>query len=168
MDRFKEMVFFSEIALQAKIALRAGKLLNATPNYSDKLEAWSLIQLILGSAANVSKILWSKRFESRSEHLRKLLNIDENNPISKRKLRNHFEHYDERIEKWFEKQPSAVYRDLEINPFESIWGITDKNKNREYNPNTQVLTFRGESIDLGVLLSELEEILLNCKPYTLT
>jgi len=168
MNKLAEMVFLSEIALQSKIAQRAGDRLRATRDHFDKLEVWCSIQLILVAAANVSKILWPrKKYESRGEILRKLLNVNQNNLLSDRKFRNHFEHYDERIENWFNEQPSAVYRDLEINPFKSIWGIPDHNKNRAYDPLKQTITFRGELLDLGAVLNELEEIQHKCSPYTL-
>jgi|TARA_B100000678_G_scaffold262859_1_gene245312 hypothetical protein len=169
MNKLAEMVFLSEIALQSKIARRAGDRLRATHDHFDELEVWSSIQLILVAAANVSKILWPHReFEARGEILRKLLNVDQDNLLSARKFRNHFEHYDERIENWFKEQPSAVYRDLDIDPFKSIWGITDTNKNRAYDPLKQTITFRGESLDLAAVLDALEEIRLKCSPYILT
>ncbi len=168
MNKLAEMVFLSEVALQSKIAHRAGDRLRAALDHFDALEVWCSIQLILVAAANVSKILWpEKKYKLRGEKLRKLLNVDQNNILSDRKFRNHFEHYDDRIEKWFEKQPSAVYRDLEIDPFKSIWGITDHNKNRAYDPLKQTITFRGESLDLGEVLKVLGEIRLKCSTYTL-
>lgn len=163
------MVFLSEIVFQSKIAQRASDRLRATRDHFDKLEVWSSIQLILVAAANVSKILWpQKKYKSRGDLLRKLLNVDQNNLLSDRRFRNHFEHYDEKIENWFKDQPSAVYRDLEIDPFKSIWGITDHNKNRTYDPIKQTITFRGESLDLEEVLNALEEIRLKCSPYTPT
>jgi hypothetical protein len=169
MNELAKMVFLSEIALQSKIAQRAGERLQATRDHFDKLEVWSSIQLILVAAANVSKILWpEKKYTSRGEKLRSILNIEQNNLLADRKFRNHFEHYDDRIERWFNEQPSAVYEDLEINPFQSIRGITDHNKNRLYNPIIQTIEFRGESFHLGKLLKTLEEIGLKCSPHTLT
>lgn len=119
-----EMVFIGEIVKQAKIAIRAAERLAATNQDSDELEVWSAIQSILVAAGNVSKILWPSRKSSsaRGQVLRKLLNVDDQNLLSDRKIRNHFEHYDERIEDWFEDNNSAVYMDSSIDPFEPIWG----------------------------------------------
>ena len=69
-----------------------------------------------------SKILWptKKQYKARGKHLRELLGVDDNNVLSDRTFRNHFEHYDERIEEWFENSNSAVYMDSRIEPFEPI------------------------------------------------
>jgi len=164
-----ELVFIGEIVKQAKIAKRAAERLQATTDYFDELEVWCSIQSILVAAANVSKILWPSRKSSaaRGEMLRTLLNIDDRNLLSDRKFRNHFEHYDERIEDWFEKNRSAIYTDSRIDPFESICGSNPANLHRAYNPLTQTLTFRGESVDLAALLNVLEEIRHKCRHLAL-
>jgi len=168
MKPLEEIVFLGEIVWQIKIAQRAKDRLNPT----DRIEVWSAIQLILIAAANVSKILWPpEKYKVRGEHLRKLLKIDDFNILFNRDFRNHFEHYDERMEAWFSEQPSAVYTDLVIDPLTSIWGDDPKlstNKNRVYNPVTMFLTFRGESIDLAAILKALEDILSKCSGLVLT
>lgn len=171
MTILQEMVFMSEIVLQSKIAERAAERLQATNEKHDNIEVWCSIQSILIAAGNVSKILWPQpKYISRGEKLRKLLNVDNSNPLSDRKFRNHFEHYDERIEVWFKNQPSSVYRDLAMNPsmsnsnFEQI----TTNNHRGYNSFNKTLIFRGESLDLKEVLHALEEIRLNCRGYVLT
>ena len=164
-----ELVFIGEIVMQSKIAERAAERLPATTDHFDPLEVWCSIQSILVAAANVSKILWPqrKRSAARGKTLRTLLNVDDHNLLSDRNIRNHFEHYDERIEKWFENDCSAVYRDSIIDPFESIWGRNPANLHRKYNPVTQTLTFRGESVDLAAILKALEEIRHKCRHLAL-
>jgi hypothetical protein len=168
MKPLAELVFIGEIVLQSKIAQRAAERLLATHDHFDEIEVWCSIQLILMAAGNVSKILWpQKKYVARGEMLRKLLNVDKSNLLSDRKFRNHFEHYDERIEDWFKGQSSAVYKDLAIDPFEPIWGRNLDNRHRVYNPLTKTLTFRGESVDLAAVLKALEEIRLKCSQFAL-
>lgn len=169
MKPLAEMVFISEIVMQSKIAKLAAKRLPATHDHFDHIEVWCSIQSILMAAANVSKILWpqDKKYAARGALLRSQLNVAENNLLSDRKFRNHFEHYDERIEKWFKKNPSMVYMDLTIDPFKPIWGPNLANKHRAYNPLTKTLAFRGESFDLAAVLNELEEIRIKCRPFAL-
>ncbi len=171
MKPLEEMVFVGEIVKQTKIAKRAAERLQTAndPDHFDELEIWVSIQSILVAAGNVSRILWPSRKQSktRGEELRTLLGIDESNILSDRKFRNHFEHYDERIEDWFEKSGSAVYTDSSINPFGSIWESNPPNLHRGYSPLTQTLTFRGESVDLATLLNVLEEIRHKCRPFAL-
>jgi hypothetical protein len=169
MKALAEMVFIGEIVLQSKIAQRAAARLPPLHDHGDGIEVWCSIQSILVAAGNVSKILWPQKnkYAARGERLRKLLNVDESNLLSDRKFRNHFEHYDDRIEVWFEENSSAIYMDMVIDPFEPIWGPNPSNQHRAYNPLTQTLTFRGESFDLTAVLNALEEIRLKCRQFAL-
>lgn len=164
-----ELVFIGEIVNQARFADRAAEHLNITIDDADPVEIWGAIQSILIAAANVSKILWPPRKRSavRGRALRKLLDVNDRNPLSDRRLRNHFEHYDERIEDWFEGERSAVYIDSKIDPFDSVWGRNPVNFHRGYDPLTKTLTFRGESTDLAAILSALEEIRHKCRSFAL-
>ena len=165
MNALKETVFICEIVQQAKVAGWAAKHLPKSTDDFDSLEVWCSIQLILVAAGNVSKILWpGKKYSSRGKALRQLLNVNDESPLSNRNLRNHFEHYDERIEKWFKKTSSSGYTDLVISPFKPIFG-NHAVEHRVYNPLTQTLKFRGESLDLKVLLNSLEEIRDKCRPF---
>ncbi len=167
MDPLAEMVFLGEIVLQIRIAQRAADRLPVDPGNIDRIEVWTSIQSILVAAGNVSKILWPQKNKMRGEKLRKLLTIKNDNILSDRKFRNHFEHYDDRIDNWFDSQRSAVYRDLAFNPFKTNkWEISN-NYHRAYNPVDRILTFRDETLDLKEIVLALEEIKKKCSPYTL-
>lgn len=168
MKALTETVFIGEIVLQSKIAELAAKHLSAIKDNFDQVEVWSSIQSILVAAGNVSKILWPyKEYAERGERLRKLLKVTEDNLLSDRKFRNHFEHYDDRIEKWFKGKSSAVYSDLAIDPLKSMRRNFPTNHHRAYDPLTQTLTFRGESFDLAAVLKELKEIRIKCRHFVL-
>jgi hypothetical protein len=168
MTQLQEMVYIGEIVLQSKIAQRASeRLLGATRDNFDKVEVWCSIQSILVAAGNVSKILWpNEKHKARGERLRQILKVEKGNVLHDRRFRNHFEHYDERIEDWFNNESSAVYTDLAMNPI--LRGATASRDHRGYNSFTNTLVFRGETLDLGEVMKALEEILDSCKPYTLT
>ena len=170
MNSFKEFIFIGEITLQAKIAQRAAERLSATHDKFDHLETWCSIQSILVAAGNVSKILWpNEKYKIRGENLRRFLKIENNNPLSSRKFRNHFEHYDERIEEYFKDHSDGVYTDLAMNPSlnSGILGDGPLDTHRGYNSFNNTLVFRGETFDLDSVLTALEDILNNCKPYSL-
>lgn len=98
--------------------------------------------------------------------LRNMLNINIDNPLSNRKFRNHFEHYDERIEKCFDESNSSSYIDLLINP--SLWQLFPNNtNNRGYNSFNKTLIFRGEIFDIKEILNEIDFIINKCKNFTL-
>ncbi len=175
MTVLQEMIFIGEIVLQSKIALRAADRLKATHDNFDNVEVWCSIQSILVAAGNVSKILKpNKKYKSRGEKLRQLLNVNEENILLNRDFRNHFEHYDERIEEIFNTKSSAVYSDLAMNPSLRVSmaiydhrGSRITNNHRGYNLFNNTLVFRDELLDLSEVLNALEEILDNCRPYVL-
>ena len=169
MKEFAYMAYLSEIVFQIKIAQRAADRLPVDPGNFDQIEVWCSIQSILVATGNVSKILWpvSKKSQDRGEKLRELLSIDENNIIADRSFRDHFEHYDERIEALFNSQSSGGYIDLAFNPFKPTKWELPKYYQRAYNQVDRILTFRDKTLDLKEVLNALEEIKLKCKPHTL-
>jgi len=161
-----EIALISEIVTQAKFAEIAA---NQLANTSNSVEVWGSIQSILVATANVSKILWParKQSKSRGRHLRNLLGVDDDNLLSDRTFRNHFEHYDERIEEWIESKNSAVYMDSRIDPFELTTLSLPQLFHRSYNPISKTLSFRGESIDIAAVLAELAKIREKCHFFAL-
>lgn len=157
-----KIVLISEIVTQAKFAeIAANQLMETT----DSVETWASIQSILVAAANVSKILWpvNKQKKARGKYLRDFLVVDEGNLLSDRTFRNHFEHYDERIEEWVEANNSSVYMDSRIDPQEPSLFTLPQFFHRSYNPTSKALSFRGESIDLDAVLTELSKIREKCR-----
>lgn len=167
MNPLQKMVLIGEIVLQSKIAFRAAERLQDTSDKSDQVEVWCSIQSILCAAGNISKILKpiNKDNKARGEKLRQLLKIEDSNPLLDRTFRNHFEHYDDRIEEYFSNSSQGVYIDLAMNP--SISG-RELNSHRGYNSFNNTLLFRGEVLDLKEILKALEEILGNCSAYVIT
>ena len=161
-----EMALIGEIVTQSKFAEKAAVQLTKS---SDSVEVWGSIQSILVAAANVSKILWParKRYMARGKQLRELLGVDDDNLLSDRTFRDHFEHYDERIEDWFDNNNSAVYMDSRIDPFEPTPWSLPQFFHRSYNPISQTLSFRNESIDLAAVLAALAEIREKCRFFAL-
>lgn len=161
-----ELALIGEIVTQSKVAEKAAhQLAKAT----DPIEVWGSIQSILVAAANVSKILWPPRkpYKARGKQLRRLLGIGDHNLLSDRTFRDHFEHYDERIEDWFNNNNSAVYIDSEIDSFEPTPWSLPRLVHRSYNPSSQTLSFRNDSIDLAAVLAALAEIREKCRLFTL-
>lgn len=168
MEGIQDMTFLGEIVLQVKIARRANERLEATKDNFDNIEVWCSIQSILVAAANVSKILspTGKKYKLRGDRLRQMLKVEDDCVLLDRKFRNSFfEHYDSRIDEWFEKHPTGVYIDLAMNP---SFPRRNLNTHRGYNSFNNTLEFRGEILDLNDILKALEKIFENCKPYTLT
>lgn len=168
MTGLQEIILIGEIVLQSKIAQRAAERLRATHDNFDHVETWCSIQSILVTAGNVSKILWpNEKYKIRGERLRQLLKVEKDNPLSIRKFRNHFEHYDERIEEYLKDNSQGVYIDLAMNPNlkSGIFNSFPLNAHRGYNSFNNTLVFREETLDLNEILTALDNLVKNCNSY---
>jgi len=162
------MTFASEITLQVKIAERAAERLQNAIDSSDDIEIWGAIQSILGAAANVSKILWPNK-EQRGEELRQMLGVTKNNLHEALLFRNHFEHYDDRLEEWFKHQDQGVFIDRAINPSLRVFAFEEPQFcHRGYNSFNNTLVFRDETLHLNEVLQELEELREKCRQFGIT
>jgi len=150
-------------------------------NSFDRYLCWSLVQAILASLANISKIFWpaydkdkaekseeyslrAKQYSLRGTYLRQLLLIDKRSPLNSRALRNYFEHYDERLHDWAEKSKNHVLTHRNILPEGSMNVSNDDLPNPTANmgtlePTTFILTFWNDSIEIPVLMKSIEELL---------
>ncbi|MER9233633.1 hypothetical protein NKI56_16270 [Mesorhizobium sp. M0622] len=64
------------------------------------------IRLALQFSANVSKIFWPhQNAAARGQRLRKLANLPDRHALADRRLRNHIEHIDERLDDWTTPSP---------------------------------------------------------------
>ena len=168
LQAFTEHILLGEIAFQCQLAAKAAERLPACDDQFDSLEVWSAIQSILIAAANVSKLLWPSHSRSaRGPALRALLEVDDRNPLADRTLRNHFEHYDERIEDWMSTAPSATYVDQSIGSAAFNPRAFPQVVHRHYDPCTKVLTFRNESVSLASMLEALDLIRQKCCSFVL-
>ena len=165
MNGLQEMTFISEIRLQSKIAMLSAERLQTANENLNNDDVWGSIQSILVSTGNISKILWPtyKRHAERGKALRLILKVENNNPLSERKFRNHFEHYDTRIEEWYDDNLGTAYIDLVMNP--TLIGTSIGKIDRGYNSFNNTLIFRGEILDLNEILHAVNEINNSCKQY---
>lgn len=82
---------------------------------------WAGAQLLLGAAANVSKLLWPHRDDGLTADLRRLLDADGATALRDRSLRNSFEHLDERIVAWSRNNLGTQFTDsVIVNSFDEL------------------------------------------------
>ncbi len=161
---FKEKIFLNEIKKQCDYALIAYNSMNdSLLNKSTKM-FWYSLQNFLISTANISKILWppNKKYQKRGQSLKKKLKIDEKSPLKNREFRNHFEHYDERLEKWANSKHNNFYIDSNIGPLNSIKISNIKNvstiSQRHFDPTTFTLIFQGKELEILPIVNEIKRI----------
>ena len=108
-------------------------------------------------AAETKKKAKNENRQHRAGLLRASLNADQLVYLCKRDLRDHFEHFDERIDTWAQdsKRPFAdmiVYEDNKIR------GLTDDESFRILNRNTLEVAFNGQTFSLVNLHNEIEHL----------
>jgi hypothetical protein len=114
---------------------------------------WHALHGLLVAAANISKILWPDQpYAARGERLRQELDVSDASPLYSRSLRNHFEHIDERIEKW-----TGPRIDLNIGP-EQGFGVDSRKMFRHFDPVTGVVLFAGERFELGPVTEAIRDL----------
>jgi hypothetical protein len=127
-----------------------------TSNDTDRV--WYSIQSLLVATANVSKLLWPSKSASsaRGDTLRTTLQVENDSPLASRAFRNHFEHFDERLEEWDISPQTHMVVDSNIGPLGSIKGGASFVYVRNYDPSTETLTFHGEVYELRPVIKALE------------
>jgi len=117
-----------EIVVQAGMMDIAWRELHEARAAEDDFRTWNAIQSILTAGACISRILGlgqkgptrnkgcEQARRERQEQLRKRLGLnDDSSPLGDRTVRNHFEHFDERLDEWA-NQSVPAFSDLDILP----------------------------------------------------
>lgn len=134
----------------------------------------------LSHAAMVSKFLWpatvgvsshGRRFvgaknvdrlkqirEERGKRLRTALGITGDWAIQSRDLRDHMEHYDERLEEWWIASENHNMVDLSLMSRTAVGGLAENDFHRMYDPGTGIFVFRNEDFEVHAMAREIQTI----------
>jgi hypothetical protein len=160
-------LFCREVARQCRNALVAADDLERALSPIDKDRAWYALHALMASAANISKVLWPEPDRKRGkwtgheyspipnlgELLRQQLAVNDKSPLQSRALRNHFEHFSERLEEWARSDPRPkVFIDEMIGPPKMVTGVAPRDRHRWYDPTTRTAYFRDEAYPLKPLI----------------
>lgn len=124
---------------------------------------------LINHGAAVSRIFWppgsrnkhnSQRAQRRGEILRKSLGLASGHTVQNRALRDHFEHFDERLDDWVESSKHRNIVQRFIGPKNAFSGPTIENSDiiHHYDPATKIFSFRGEQFNIQELVSGLSDI----------
>ncbi len=142
-------------------------------------EVFRGIHSFLTHASNVSKILWpaepkQKSNESdeqyqqrigkikkvhRAIELREELGLPSEHTLKNRQLRDHLEHFHERIDDWEENSENKNFAQDIIGPENEIVGLAKTDMMRWFNPTNGTFLFRGETFSLQDIATALEKLL---------
>ena len=140
-----------------------------------RAEIFRSIHSLLTHASNVSRLLWpapprQKQGEGSAEYnarrsamlnrgseLRTVLQLAANGHVlHKRTLRDHLDHFDERLDAWAANGRHQFAND-NIGPVGAIKGFDPVNNFRWFDPVGQ-FWFRGEMYDLGAMMDALRDV----------
>lgn len=125
---------------------------------------WYSVQALLVAAGNISKLLWpSKKLQAeRGAKLRATLSVDENSILKPRTLRNHFEHFDERLEQWATSSKHGHFLDSNVGPsgMKLVSGVDNEPGDylRNFDTTNFAVTFRGDVYELRPLIGAISDL----------
>lgn len=161
MELFQLRIFQRQVLDQSKYVLMSANLINSSLKNKDQDGVWFALQSFLTASANIAKMLWGSgaRLASQREDLRTSLGVDDNSPFRDVSMRNHFEHMDERIDRWWEKSENHNHFDQNIGPIGMFGNPADIDMFRMFDPETTEVRFWGESVSLQQVVDEIHKIL---------
>jgi hypothetical protein len=123
---------------------------------------FSTVQGFLSAVANISKECWGQggKYKEKRRALRESLEIPDDSPLQFTELRNHFDHYDERLDEWFDASSAQGFADFLIGPKDMIQGLDDQDSFRHYEPATGLFYFGGKAYNLA----EMAQLVANLLP----
>jgi hypothetical protein len=152
----------------------------------DSNRFWNLIHSFLVNVGNISKLLNIQSIPRKTidpnldqvqKSLQKYFDIDSTSLIVDRRIRNHFEHYDERLFNWASNSESSIMITYHIGSVkENLGDFFDPDREykiyKRYDHKTCTLEFNGDKLNLDLLSDEiivlknkLEDYFPNKKKY---
>jgi hypothetical protein len=156
-EHFIRAIFKVELetlSLQASIA--AEQLAEAMKDQRYTTKIWLGVQTILIIAGNAAKLLWGKGADNARRQLRTDIGVAEDSPLANRRIRNAFEHLDERVITWAKAGNNRFAHRRVAEKSKPA----DGDSFGQFDPATWEVTFLGveEPISVKELLAELEMI----------
>ena len=180
MDEMMLKTFQGELATQCKLVGIGSEYLDKSLSEPGRYQGdptaytWAALQNILVSAANISKLLWgsgpaSKRaqLEAIRQPLRESVKVSDSSILNSTRLRNDFEHFDERIEKWFGGTDKMIYMGRNIGRSDFLVVVVEgpssspppsPTKFGHFDPQTGIVEFWDNSADIRAIVKAVHEL----------
>ncbi len=158
-------LFLGEVHRQVQFGLTAAADLRQAIRRIDTTRVWYSVQSLLVATGNVSRLLWPPRSASRArgETLRRTLQLDSDSPLASREFRNHFEHFDERLEEWGISPRSHMVVDSNIGSLEVAgWRVDDLRP--QFRPIHRDANLPWSGIRIGPIINALESLRSETEP----
>jgi|ERR1700678_1575093 hypothetical protein len=161
MDLFLLRTFQTQITIQCKFALVAVGDIDSGASKLNSEQVFYGIQNLLNAAANIRKALWGsdQKIVHYRKPLRDSLDTDEHSVLfTKTIIRNHNEHFDERLDRWWYESKRKNFADFVVGPRNSIAGFDEIDRFRWYDPTTGDALFWGDAFNLRELVTEIKRL----------
>lgn len=160
MEKMLLRIFQREVERQTRFALLSFSDLEAALKVSDMDRIWYAVQGFLVAAGNVSKLLWPPQpsVPNRGDDLRLSLAVPDGSILAPRTFRNHFEHFDERLEEWAASSQRKNFADSNVGPTGMISGLNPGDYLRNLDTTQCAVTFRGDTYLLRPLVEAVSKL----------
>lgn len=164
MNNLGMQVYLLQIHQQCEFALYSYEKMDeiASDSIVSGAKFWCYAQSMLSCTANISKYLWGRKYGEDRELIRGLLDINDDSLLKDRQVRNHIEHFDERLLQWEKRiQDDEIYTDAGIG--------TEENYNeyiyrpfRYYTWDTNIIYFKDLKFDINNIVLEISRVRNKC------
>jgi hypothetical protein len=163
MDTRLLRIFQVQVLLQCKFVLLAAHELDASLITRDNTRTFYAIQNLLTAAANISKALWGQKgahAEEERRPLRESIGVSDDSPLRRILIRDDYEHFDERLTRWWEQSPQHNFVDTSLGPIRTaLKGFSECDIFRNFNPQTSEVMFWGTDFNIKLVIAEIIRIL---------
>lgn len=163
MEKMTLGIFRYKVERQCKFVIMAYESIQQSIGHETMDLLWYSIQAFLVAAGNISKLFWPTRTDSlpeRGEELRADFSIADDSPLQPRIFRNHFEHFDERLEDWAISSERKNFIDSNVGPSGMISGIEPDDYLRNFDTKNSAVTFRGDIYHLEPIANSIQSLLI--------
>lgn len=165
MQQFNEQVYLSELLQQCCYAELSHRDLQRAIAARNLFAVFHATHGMLTHLSAISRLLWPPKSSgaqslARGDYLRKTIEIADAHPLHDRTLRNHLEHFDERLDEFLVARGTGNMIDNIVGSPRAIGGSSFKDSDvlRAYDPSTGEMWFRGERFELGELYASMDTV----------
>ena len=153
-------IFQRQVADQCRVVVTSVPQINSALATRSNDQLWVACQAFIIGVGNLAKALWGQKgkLEEQRRPLRESLGVADDSPLRHVDMRNNFEHYDERIDRWWRESPNHLHLDKMMGSPSEVGGLTDIDMFRVYDPSARSIVFWGESFELQPIAAEVERI----------
>lgn len=168
MDFVLETVYLHQVKQECLACYAAIAAFNLSIKRESTDDPFNHAMTFIHRAASVSRIFWppknsfnkasNQRAQKRGKHLSASLGIHDNHSIRSRTLRDHLEHFDERLDEWAEQSVCKNIIHKLLGSKQEVLGLDDNDIILHYDPATKIFAFRGQPFNLTELANGIVDI----------